>query len=572
MEADDIKFKNLITVGRQYVVPVWQREYSWAEPQWEDLWKDLMKLFEQTTKEEATSPYFQHINHFMGSIVIKPKKLSGVEKYTIIDGQQRLTTLMVILAVIRDVIKPTNNNLSKTIEATYLLNSDIKTSDERYKLCPTDPDRPTFERIINGEQTDPQDWRLLATAYGFFKERLQERIRENSNEPKFLEKLKDVIVDKLWMVQVILDMQDDANRIFETLNTRGLVLEKADLVRNYFMMKVRDDNEAEQLYKHTWLPMQNGLKSGYSLTMFFRDYLRMDKHTRVKADDIYPRIQEALKFSSEDETRLELQKMKRYSEYYERLLFLDKEFDSKIRTGIRRLNQWDVGTAYPLLLKVYNAYSNSGVLSSDDFYRILKTIESYAVRRHFCELKTNVLSSLFTSLCELDDDKLADSLSDEFLEHHRNRRWPTDDEFKEHFATFPIYKSGTDKCRLILDTLEEVFRHPEPVDPNSLTIEHIMPQTLDENGKWQEYLGNEWERIYDTYRDTIGNLTLVAQDPNTSLSNELYPEKRERWYSKSHVELTREIAQKWDHWGEDEINSRASLLLDRAIRIWWRPG
>lgn len=566
-----MKFKNLIPGGRQYVVPVWQREYSWSDDQWEDLWTDIKKLLDKTSQEESLPQNLKQLNHFMGSIVLKPKKLSGVEQYTIIDGQQRLTTLMVLLSVIRDVAKTVSENLQKTIEFTYLLNSDIKTPDERYKICPTEPDRKIFQRIIDGEQEQAPEGRLLERAHGFFKQKLTDNGADSTVQCAFLEKLKEVIVDKLWMVQVVLDEQDDANRIFETLNSRGLDLQKADLVRNYFMMKVRNDFEAQKLYEHTWLPMQTNLRNSYILTKFLRDYLRMDKHTRIGEDDIYPRLQEDLKFSSEDETKLELQKIGWYSEYFERLLFPDKEPDPAIREGIVRLRQWNVGTAYPFLLKVYNAYAKSGTISHDDFYRILKTIESYAVRRHFCELKTNVLNSLFPSLCELRDDQLSDSLTNELLQHHRNRRWPTDDEFKSHFIDFPIYKSGTDKCRLVLDTLEGLFHHPEPVEPSSLTIEHVMPQTLDAGGLWQKYLGNNWKSTHETYRNTIGNLTLVAQDPNTSLSNTLYSEKKQQWYSNSHVELTREIAREWDEWRETEIVKRAGILADRAITIWVRP-
>jgi uncharacterized protein with ParB-like and HNH nuclease domain len=568
MEAHDEKFGNLVYRRRQYIVPIWQREYSWGIAQWEDLWNDIMKLYEKPPEEETDPSRYQALSHFMGSIVLKPKLLGGVEKYIIIDGQQRHTTLLVLLALIREQAKKDNVALSNTIQNSYLLNSDIKTVDERYKLCPTEPDRLTFEKIMNGEPII-QEGRQLAYAYWFFKQKLEEK-DETSNKSIDLEKLKEIIVDKLRMVEIILDKEDDPNRIFETLNSRGLELEEADLVRNYFMMKVRDEVEAENLYRYTWLPMQQGLRSSYNLTKFFRDYLRMDKHTHIKEEDIYPQIQKKLKFSSQVETKSELQTMKRYSEYYERLLFPERESNTKIRKGIERLKRWDVGTAYPLLLKVYNAYLHSRTLSEDDFCQILKIIESFAVRRHLCGLKTNSLNVIFPSLCELDESALADCLQDRLTQYQWNRRWPADEEFKEGFKKFPIYLSGNEKCRLILDSLEESLGHPEKVALEGLTIEHVMPETLDE--EWQAYLGTDWKRIKNDYLHTVGNLTLIAGPPNSTIQNKLFSKKKEEWYVHSHVGLTQEIAHRWSEWREVDINERASILAERAVKIWVYPS
>jgi uncharacterized protein with ParB-like and HNH nuclease domain len=567
MEAHDEKFGSLIYRRRQYIVPIWQREYSWFDTQWYELWNDITKLYEDALKEGNDPSHFQGVNHFMGSVVLKPKQLGGVEKFIIIDGQQRLTTLLVLLALIRDKAKNVNASLSNVIQNSYLLNADIKTADERYKLCPTEPDRLTFEKIING-QLDLQDKRQLAYAYWFFENRLKEK-ENNGNASWDLEKLKETIVDRLRMVEIILDKEDDPNRIFETLNSRGLELEEADLVRNYFMMKVKDELEAEKLYKFTWLPMQQGLQNSYNLTGFFRDYLRMDAHTHIKMDEIYRQIQKKLKFSSEDETKAELQKMKRYCEYYERLLFPERELNKKIQTEIARLRKWNVGTSYPFLLKVYNAYLHTHTISEDDFCRILKAIESYAVRRHFCGLKTNSLNIVFPSLCDLDENKLADSLQEKLVQYQWNRKWPTDEEFKEGFKSFPIYISGNEKCRLILDSLEESFPHPEKVALEGLEIEHVMPETFDE--KWQTYLGSDWKRIRNDYLHTIGNLTLIAPSPNESIRNKLFLEKKKEWYCNSNVSLTKEINQKWNEWREPEIQERAEILAERAVKIWPYP-
>lgn len=555
MDVHDERFGNLIYARTQYIVPIWQREYSWGKTQWTELWSDITRLYEETFKKRSG----QDISHFMGSIVLKPRKLGGVEKYVIIDGQQRMITLLVLIALIRDKAKGDNATLSDTIQSSYLFNRDIKSASERFKLRPSDTDNTSFERIMNGE-SDVQG--RLADAYVFFEQRLEEEKDESGNRYD-LEKLKETIVDNLRAVEIVLAEKDDPNRIFETLNSRGLELEQADLVRNFFMMKVRDEGRAERLYKGTWLPMQRRLSSIENLTEFFRHYLAMKKHARVKQKDIYRLImQERLKWAKEDETIAELQEMKRHSKYYQRLLFPDKERIAKIRRGLERLNTWKVSTAYPFLLKAYLAK-----IPVDDFCRVLGTIESFVVRRHFCNVKTNSLNTIFTSLCGLDDRDLVASLEKELANYEWNYRWPDDDEFAESFTTFPIYKSSHAKCHLVLSSLEQSFGHPERVELQSLTIEHVMPETPTD--WWKTHIGSDWQRVYSERLHTIGNLTFLAGPTNPKLSNSPFPDKK-KWFMKTKVDLSGYF-QSLDRWTETELLERAELLSQKGLEIWKRP-
>ena len=554
MDVHDEKFGNLIYTRRQYVVPIWQREYSWGYTQWNELWNDITRLYEDLFNKKSG----KDVSHFMGSFVLKPRELGGVEKYTLIDGQQRITILLIVLSLIRDKAKKDNPTLSDTIQTSYLLNRDIRSIDEQFKLRPSDTDNPSFEKIMNGE-SDVQG--KLADSYFFFEQRLEEEKDESGNKYD-LEKLKQIIIDNLRGVEIILAEKDDPNRIFETLNSRGLELEQADLVRNFFMMKVRDESKAEKLYKSTWLPMQKNLSTIENLTEYFRHYLAMESQTRVKQDDIYRLMQKRLKWSNEDETIDELQKMKEYSKYYQRLLFPYREPNTGIRRGLERLNMWKVSTAYPLLLKAYLSKITAG-----EFRRVLEIIESFVVRRHFCNVKTNSLNIIFTSLCSLGDTDFVDSLEKELARYKWNYRWPNDEEFAESFATFPIYKSSYAKCHLVLSSLEQSFGHPEKVELSNLTIEHVMPETL--TNWWRTHLGADWQRVHSELLHTIGNLTFVAGPINPSLSNSPFPEKK-KWFMKTKVDLS-VYFQTLDKWTNAEILDRAKLLSQKALEIWKRP-
>ena len=254
----------------------------------------------------------------------------------------------------------------------------------------------------------------------------------------------------------------------------------------------------------------------------------------------------------------------------EKLLYPIRESKLNIRKGIDRLNKLKIGVQYPFLIKVYKGFS-AGTITEESFCSVLKTIESYIIRRLFKQIPTHSLNRLFAELCKLPEKGIDEALISN-LAKKKNwaaQYWPKDKEFKEQFHTSPIYRLSLDKCRFILETLEEDFKHPEPVLLDDLWVEHVMPDTLDAN--WRTYLGEDWKNIHENYVHTIGNLTLIAPSPNISIKNESFAEKKKDWYSLSNIGLTKEINQKWVEWKKPEIMDRADLLADRAIRIWSRP-
>ncbi len=570
MQLADVSFNDVISPGgTQFVIPIWQRLYSWGSKEWSDVWEDLMILYQKRQKGEVAE-------HFLGSIVVKTveEKVGEMTRRILIDGQQRLTTLLLICALIRDRARVEGNtNLANKIEDYLMFNKHVERIEDRPKLRPTKSDYKLFNQIISGDSHIELDYTSnLYNAYEFYKDKL-----ESSRDKYDAEELLDTI-RKLRLVTIRLDEKDNPNRIFETLNFRGKELEQSDLVRNFFMMAIKDEAKANQVYENIWYPMQQSLglhtwEQIENLESFLRHYTVMNKRAFIKEDRVYAEMRYRLKDSREDQVISELKIISSYSQYYQRLLYPDREKNLRIRRGIKRLNRLRIGVHYPFLLKVYQAFDREEPkITEDDFCNILETIESYIVRRFFHKKPTHSLNRLFASLCILPEDDLLDSLRKELAdkESWRAQYWPKDQEFEDDFRTFPIYKISNKRCRFVLETLEESFGHPEEIKLENLEIEHIMPEALDE--RWQNYLGHDWERVKLTYLDTIGNLTLIAPVKNKSIQNKLFHEKVKEWYVKSHVELTKEIIQKWNRWTEADIQERADILAKRATKIWSRPS
>jgi uncharacterized protein with ParB-like and HNH nuclease domain len=564
-DVAEVPFSDVVSSFRtQFVIPVWQRLYAWEIKEWSDLWDDIWSVYQKQEKGET-------VEHFLGPVVLKTveEKIGEITRRIMIDGQQRLTTLLLILAVIRNRAKQEGkDNLVKQIEEHFLFNADSTKNDDKPKLRLTRADRDAFELIIKGEDPSPSDASQVVPAYAFFTDQLEEFKGRYE-----LSKLFDTI-RKLKLVTMRLDEKDNPNRIFETLNYRGKELAQSDLVRNLFMMSVRDDARAEQTYNRAWFPMEQGFgatteeRTG-NLELFLRHYLTMIKSATVKENSIYAEIRERVKNAEENQTLKELQVISNYAKYYQRLLFPHTVHEPEIAEGLRRLNVFGVTVHYPFTMKVYHAYESQTVTLTD-FISILQTIESYIIRRYFEKLPTNALNKLFASLCSLPDDDLSSALANELRakESWSTQYWPTDEEFKKSFQLLPIYQDSDSRCRFVLTILEQSFKHPEPIQYDHLTIEHVLPETITQH--WKKYLGNNWEVVFNSYVHTIGNLTLIAGPPNSSLQQDLFKDKKDKWYKKSNVELTKELASRWNEWREKDIDRRASELGDRAIKIWKR--
>lgn len=541
MQASETKFQKIIEGTNQYVVPLFQRAYSWDKKQWEDLWNDLVSLIE--SDETHT--------HFIGSIVTIPTNSvpEGVSKFLLIDGQQRLTTIFVLLALLRDLAKTRETgNLPQKIEQKFLINN-FEEGEDWFKLMPTQVDRAAFKAIIENEL--PNDGRI-AQCYHFFKKKLK---RENLD----LDKLFNVITTKLSIVSIVLERDDNPHIVFESLNAKGEPLSHADLIRNYFFMRVHV-REQDEIHRNYWLPMQE--KLGESLTEGIRHYLMRDG-TNVRQTDVY----QTLKNRADKRDVLEtLREVATFAEYYQKLLRPETEPNLELREALTRLKRLEITITYPFLLNCYEDYVNNRI-SVVEFVSVIKTLENFIVRRFVCGKPTHGLNKIFTPLYKQVRDK-AELQSIGFIESVRsalqNRSYPKNSEFREHLINSKIYGSGDRRrnAQFLLETLENAYKHKEKVLFDAASIEHIMPQTP--TGWWHENLGESWQTSHELYLHTLGNLTLTGY--NSEMSNKPFPVKQQELI-KSHFELNRYFLGIQD-WNFKAIETRADALADLALQVW----
>lgn len=542
MKASETKLQQIIEGVKQYVVPLFQRPYSWDSQQWGALWDDIMELCEEERSR----------THFIGSIVTVPALSvpEGVPKFTLIDGQQRMTTVFLLLAAIRARAHEQNvGTLAPEIEQTLLRNM-FKEGYESLKLLPTQGDRETFVQVMNGQAPDT-DGKVMR-GWRFYLSKLR-----NMGPPE-LEKLKRVIVNNLILVSIVLDRDDNPHLIFESLNAKGQPLSQADLIRNYFFMRMRVGDQ-EQLYRQFWKPMQDSL--GGDLTECIRHFLMKDGAI-VRQGDVYFALKErADDLSSTERIVGYLESLAQFAGYYSRLLRPDEEPSLRIRERMSRLNRIEVTTAYPFLLNVYHDYA-SRRLSEDAFVGVLDVLENFMIRRWVCAVPTYGLNKVFPPLYS--QARQAGDLVEGVKEALRTKNYPRDAEFRDRMTAAKLYGPAerTTKTKLILERIEESFAHHEPVDFGPLTIEHIMPQTLTD--WWQNHLGERWESVHELLLHTLGNLTLTGY--NELLSNDPFSKKRSV-LANSHLELNRGFAVT-EAWDEQTIRDRADFLANRAVCVW----
>ncbi|MGB2593232.1 MAG: DUF262 domain-containing protein, partial [Candidatus Acidiferrum sp.] len=364
-------------------------------------------------------------------------------------------------------------------------------------------------------------------------------------------------VSQLVLVSIVLDRDDNPHLVFESLNAKGRALSQADLIRNYFFMKIHVD-EQERLYGMYWAPMQDRL--GDNLTECIRHFLLKDGG-RIKQGEVYFALKERADGKSPEQVVRYLQEITRFAEYYAKLLHPELEPSALVSSQMHLINRVEITTAYPFLLNIYNDYAG-GKISESEFAEVLRVLENFMIRRFVCSVPTNALNKVFPALYAQvsQNASVVAGLKDAL----RTKNYPRDAEFRERFVSSKLYGSGdrTEKTKIILERLEESFEHLEPVPFSSLQIEHVMPQTLTDS--WKAALGDNWETVHDLLLHTIGNLTLTGY--NAPLSNDDYARKR-AILLKSHLELNKYFKTVVG-WNEQAIRQRAEAMVDRALKVW----
>jgi uncharacterized protein with ParB-like and HNH nuclease domain len=549
MQAGEAQIQRVLERSTQFLVPHYQRPYSWQEAQWKVLWRDLVELSEEEDPKA----------HFLGSIVTSPARSvpEGVEKRLLIDGQQRLTTVIILLTLIRNRARTAGNHkLAERLQDLITNRHDEGT--DRYKLLPTqgeDPsesDRESLIRLI--EETGGPSRGGIVDAARYFDVKLR---RQDAPD---LDTLAKVIINKLSLVSIILDEKDNPHRIFESLNGKGRPLSQADLIRNYFFMRL-PEKEHERVYLDLWRPMQKRLTEE-ALTDFVRHYLTR-LGSVIRETDVYTALKERIDQDSTKGPIGHLQELSRFSTYYRILLHPEEESSARIRERLLRLNRLEVTVAYPFVLGVYDDFSAEKV-QEDDVCRILDFIENFLVRRFVCGVPTYGLNKVFAPLYNQARTSVAFVPNVARLLSTSARGYARDDEFRERLASARLYGGGDrrEKTKLILERLEAALGHKEVVDASVLTLEHVMPQSPTDD--WKAHLGPSWEEHHEQLLHTLGNLTLTSY--NSELSNRSFDEKK-ALFAASHIELNRYFASV-ERWTAESIERRAEALIDQALAIW----
>ena len=557
MQAAPTKVIEYFNGEKQNLIPLFQRPYTWDASKWQTLWDDVLVQYD--LGDEGI--------HFLGTIVSAPAKSVpvGVSKFLIIDGQQRLTTISLLLCALRDCLGPQD---SQRIQEVYLTNR-FRAPEDTLKVVPTQADRDAYRDLVIDRHAPP-DGPLLCKAYYYFRRQLTETT-DGNDDPIQPTRVLLALERTLQVVMINLDESDDPYLVFESLNSKGEPLKQADLVRNYLLMRFKHTagtgGEQENIYNTLWKPLEDIL--GGRLTEFMRHYA-MRNGDDLRQGGIYAAIKGRMKdLETSDEVKAEIITMNRFGGFYARIFDPARESSPLIRARLENFQALlALSTSYPLILRLLDERER-GALSEGELERCLGLVESFIVRRSVCGVPTNALNKLFLQWCK--DFPAADYtnwLLASMSKGGGSRRYPNDAEFGEAFQHQPQYGRGA--TRFILCRLERSFEHKEPVDLSAATIEHILPQTL--TPEWEEELRGghdnvDAKTIQAQLIDTFGNLTLTAY--NSELGNQPFAEKRER-LATSHIELSRDVAA-CIHWREQEVNDRAADLLARASKIWSGP-
>ncbi len=539
----------------QFVIPIYQRLYSWGKEHCEQLWDDIIK----------TGGNDQIEGHFIGSIVFVHDGIytTNYNELLIIDGQQRLTTITLLLIALRDHLNDEDEFLEKfsrqKIQNRYLINSDEK-GDKKFRLFLSEPDRDTLLSLIDKDRRKPSEPSLkIMENFKLF----EEWIGENTD------KLETIFkgLEKLMVVEISLERgKDNPQLIFESMNSTGKDLTQTDLIRNYILMGLEPEKQ-KIFYKKYWRAMEEYFKQNETLfNQFVRHYLTIKTRDIPNINKVYKAFK---RYQQERgiETEALLQDLQKYCGFFCQIAF-KKEDDKELNKALGFLVDLEMDVIYPLLLELYSDYSD-GVLSKQDFIPIIALTESYIFRRAVCGLGTNSLNKVFPSFTKkINKDQYLESIKAHFLSLETTKgKFPKDSDFKNLFITIDFYSLKKEK-KYFFERLEN-FNTKEPVNTQECTIEHIMPQTLTE--EWKRDLGENFQAIHDKYLHTIGNLTLTGY--NQEYSNNSFQEKKymEKGFKQSPLRINQSL-KGFESFGEKEIEKRANDLADWALKIWTYPN
>lgn len=537
---------------RQYVIPVYQRNYEWPREQCEKLFDDIVLAFKSDR------------NHFCGSIIYAPiKEEQGILYYLIVDGQQRLTTIYLLLKALIDSAETDRDR--ETI-SSVIFNSDK--FDEygineasKLKLKPIKTDNTQLFLLMDGKYDKIDKSSGIWTNYIVFKEKITNLLKvDNSMD------IKNIYlgIEKLICAKIKLDYSDNAQEIFERINSTGVPLSLPDKIRNYVLMT---DVNQEKLYEEYWVEIETLLTKD-NMSSFFLDYLNFKNDNFIREKEAYDDFKK-LFVKGEYSNESMLSELRHYSQIYNTFLFGSDEYSSVVNKALEGLRHLKQTTVFLFLFRVFDDYQQD-VISEQVLEKVVVMLLNYSIRRIICEVSSNSLRGLYKTLynrvfCNEENiNSYYDALVSFMLQMTSRDAIPTDEDFHYALINNNLYRKYA-LCNYLLVELENQGK--EKIQTDSLSVEHIMPQNKNLSTAWQKMLGENWLIDRDKWLHTLGNLTLTGY--NSELGDKPFPEKKQMIEEKQTkvVYLYQDIQNK-DYWNASTIEERANRLADSVMRLF----
>lgn len=539
---------------KQYCIPVFQRDYAWTEEQCTKLFEDIVMAYKKDRP------------HFCGSFVYAPLgSKKHIDSYIIIDGQQRFTTLYILIKALAD---SADDDRDKDALQRYLYNED---KFDRYgldeksklKLKPVKTDNDQLLLLMSGkiEQMDKSRRGIIYHNYMLFMQLIKSFLEESSANSVLM--INDGI-EKLICADIRLDTDDNAQEIFERINSTGIKLGLADLIRNYILMT---DTDQERLYEEYWLTVQNLLPDKL-LDNFFIDYLNMKSDGFVKESEAYKSFKQVYVEGKYDNEKM-LQEILHYAKQYYVFCYGSSDFGAEVNKALAGLRKLKQTTVYLFLFRVFDDYEN-GIINKNELARVLKMLLSYSIRRLVCEIGSNTLRGLYKTLYgrvfEQKENKNTyyDSLVSFFLQQTSKNTIPSDNEFVTALQEKNLYSKNA-LCKYLLCAIENQGK--ETLDTENLSIEHIMPQNKNLSMSWQKMLGENWQSVHEKYLHTLGNLTLTGY--NSELGDKPFEKKKEKLEETiTHIAVLYSDVKDKSEWNSVNMEKRAKRLAEIILKLF----
>lgn len=539
---------------KQYCIPVFQRDYAWTEEQCTKLFEDIVMAYKKDR------------HHFCGSFVYAPLgSKKHIDSYIIIDGQQRFTTLYILIKALAD---SADDDRDKEALQRYLYNED---KFDRYgldeksklKLKPVKTDNDQLLLLMSGkiEQMDKSRRGIIYHNYMLFMQLIKSFLEESSANSVLM--INDGI-EKLICADIRLDTDDNAQEIFERINSTGIKLGLADLIRNYILMT---DTDQERLYEEYWLTVQNLLPDKL-LDNFFIDYLNMKSDGFVKESEAYKRFKQVYVEGKYDNEKM-LKEILHYAKQYYVFCYGSSDFGAEVNKALAGLRKLKQTTVYLFLFRVFDDYEN-GIINKNELTRVLKMLLSYSIRRLVCEIGSNTLRGLYKTLYgrvfEQKENKNTyyDSLVSFFLQQTSKNTIPSDNEFVTALQEKNLYSKNA-LCKYLLCAIENQGK--ETLDTENLSIEHIMPQNKNLSMSWQKMLGENWQSVHEKYLHTLGNLTLTGY--NSELGDKPFEKKKEKLEETiTHIAVLYSDVKDKSEWNSVNMEKRAKRLAEIILKLF----